>query len=88
MDSNETDVVGNGTPLNVGFQPTASILKLNFQPTSHHQLQLSGGDVPMDKVNINQSFGDEFSPCDCNLDENLATITWSFAIGNRGWQRL
>ena len=82
MDSNEADVVGNGTPLNVGFHTTASILKLNFQPTSRHQLQLTGIDAPMDKVNINQNFGDEFTPCDCALDENLATLTWSFAISD------
>jgi hypothetical protein len=36
----------------------------------------------MDKVNINQNFGDEFTPCDCNLEENLATLTWSFAISD------
>ncbi len=80
MHTNEADVVGNGTPLDVGFETTASILKLNFQPTSRHQLQLTGVDAPMDKVNINQNFGDEFTPCDCNLDENLATLTWSYAI--------
>ena len=82
LNTNEADVVGDGIPLNVGFETTASILKLNFQPTSRHQLQLSGVDAPMDKVNINQNFGDEFTPCDCNLEENLATLTWSFAISD------
>jgi hypothetical protein len=80
MDTNEADVVGNGTRLNVGFRTTAKILKLNFQPSNKHQLQLSGVDAPMDKVQINQTFGDEWTPCDCSLDENLATLTWSFAM--------
>src|SRR5262249_38117131 len=47
---------------------------------SKHQLQLSGVDAPMDKVNLNVNFGDEWTPCDCNLDEQLATLTWSFAM--------
>jgi hypothetical protein len=80
LDSNEADIVADGTQLNTGFQTEAKILKLNFQPTSAHQLQLAGVDAPTDKVNINQGSGDQWTPCDCALEENLATLTWSFAM--------
>jgi hypothetical protein len=82
MDSNEADVIADGTHLNTGFQTEAAILKINFQPSSRHQIQATGIDAPMDKIQISEASGDQWSPCDCALDENLATLTWSFGISN------
>ena len=73
MDSNEGDVLGNGDHRRVGFKTTAKILKINLQPTQRHQLQLVGVDAPMDKIQINQNNGDQWTPCACGFDENLAT---------------
>jgi hypothetical protein len=82
MDSNEADVLADGSHLATGFQTEAAILKVNFQPTSRHHLQATGVDAPMDKIQINEAAGDQYAPCDCALDENLATLTWSFAIND------
>src|SRR4029078_5345463 len=41
-----------------------------------------GVDAPMDKVQIQQTGGDQFTPCDCGLDEHLATLPWSYAIND------
>jgi hypothetical protein len=80
INSNEGDVLANGDHVDVGFDTEAMILKLNFQPSAKHHLQLSGVDAPTDKVQIAQTSGDQFTPCDCALSESLATLTWSFAI--------
>jgi hypothetical protein len=82
LDTNEADQLVDGTVVNVGFQTDAKILKLNFQPSEKHHLQLSGVDAPMDKLNTNVNSGDKYTPCDCLLNENLATGTWSFAASS------
>ena len=71
MDTNEADLLADGTVVDVGFQTEAKILKLNFQPSNKHQIQLTGVDAPMDKLNTNVNSGDRFTPCDCLLEENL-----------------
>ncbi len=80
INSNEGDVLANGDHVDVGFDTEAMILKLNFQPSPKHHLQLSGVDAPTDKIQIAQTSGDQFTPCDCALSESLATLTWTFAI--------
>jgi hypothetical protein len=82
MDTNELDLLADGSVVDVGFKTDAKILKLNFQPTGKHQIQLTGVDAPMDKLNTNVNSGDKYTPCDCLLDENLATGTWSYAATN------
>jgi hypothetical protein len=80
INSNEGDQLANGDHVDVGFDTEAMILKLNFQPSAKHQLQFTGVDAPTDKIQIAQTSGDQFTPCDCALSESLATLTWSFAV--------
>ena len=80
MDSNRADVVEQRHPLNVGFQTTASILKLNFQPTAKHHIpafrrrRSDGGGQHQPELRR------QWTPCDCALDEETRYGTWSYAI--------
>jgi hypothetical protein len=82
QDTNEIDLLADGSTENVGFQNDVSLVKLNFQPTSRHYLSALWVDSPIKKVQINPNGADQFTPCACDLPGEIGTVTWGYSISS------
>ena len=77
IDTNEVDLPANGEPETVGLDNSPMLLKLNARVGTRHTLSILGIDSPIEKIQISQQSGDEFTPCKCSLDSELLSFSWS-----------
>ena len=80
QDTNEIDQTRDGSTEAVGLRSEVSVLKLNFRPSARHDLTVLGIDSPVAKVQLNRASGDRFTPCACNLEGEIASLTWGHSI--------
>lgn len=72
----------NGTLVDTSWDYKATIAKLNYQPTTNHQLAVSYMDSPSERVYAHTPSSDKWNPTPHILGGDLASATWNWSISS------
>jgi len=82
MSDNRLDRLRNGTVQDLSRESEPLVAKVNFTPSSRHQIAVTAIDSPSVALSITNNPGDEFAVGRVPLNNRIQTGTWSFAMTN------
>ncbi len=76
------DKTFNGDLIDASVEYQSLVGKVNFQPTSRHQLAATYVDAPIKRVYTHTPSADEWTPTPHDLSGDLTNLSWNFSISS------